>query len=410
MRTATIQRPTLGRIVGTAMVALALTAVTTGSALAAHLPQLPTGLPKFPLTMTRIGPVNNSGTILVEKVAGGSTGEAPHWRLHLDIWVRNTSLLPLTISSVSIGYTGGSDPATITRLLPTIIVPGQTAKIIVPQERRNLYPLPTSTTIQLLAPGFSPWTLTRGLANYVNPTVEGYRWFGKHSDLPEGAFWTTPSGDRLTSKHRGSETQRFAFDVGVARRGQNGVWTQLVEGGDGTKNEDYLGFGMPIYAMADGEVMQCFRNVKENSGSGGGNSFWIRHANNSNEYVLYAHMKEGSVSETACPPEKDGVVRPGIFVKAGDKLGEMGNTGASGTPHVHIHAQVGHVDFDAGLDAAQMDGRPLLFANTWVTDRMTGVDPDAPAAPGWNFLGTNRAALDYPQLVRDTNPACCILR
>lgn len=392
------------RILRTTAVTLAMTVLMTGTALADHLPQLPPiGLPQLPLELVRLGP-SDGRTVFVEKVAGGSTGESPHWRLHLDVWVKNTSLLPVALSSVGIGYTGGSDPATITRLLPTIIGPGRTVKIIVPEERHNPYPLPTSTTIQLIAPGFGPWSFTRTLANYINPVVDGYRWFGKAADLPDGAYWSTPLGDRLTSQHRTSPTQRFAFDVGVVRQNANGVWTQLEAGGTVGNNEDYLGFGMPVYAMHDGEVMQCFRNVLENTGSGGGNSFWIRHANNSNEYVLYAHMKEGSISEKACPPDKDGVVKPGIFVKAGDKLGEMGNTGDSDTPHVHVHAQVGHVDFDEGLKESQMDGRPLLFANIWVTRRINDVDPNGFGAPGWNFLGSNRQAADYPQLIMDTNP------
>jgi len=44
--------------------------------------------------------------------------------------------------------------------------------------------------------------------------------------------------------------------------------------------------------------------------------------------IVIAHMRQGSV-----------MVAPGGRVEAGDRLGEVGNSGASTEPHLHIHAQ-----------------------------------------------------------------------
>ncbi len=44
--------------------------------------------------------------------------------------------------------------------------------------------------------------------------------------------------------------------------------------------------------------------------------------------IVFAHMRHGSVA-----------VRPGDGVQVGDPLGEVGNSGASTEPHLHIHAQ-----------------------------------------------------------------------
>jgi hypothetical protein len=60
--------------------------------------------------------------------------------------------------------------------------------------------------------------------------------------------------------------------------------------------------------------------------------------------VLLAHLQQGSVT-----------VRPGQAIAAGLRLGAIGNSGNSGEPHLHIHAQRA-----AAADAASMlDGAPV---------------------------------------------------
>lgn len=61
--------------------------------------------------------------------------------------------------------------------------------------------------------------------------------------------------------------------------------------------------------------------------------------------IVLAHMRGGSV-----------VVAPGDRVAVGDRLGEVGNSGASTEPHLHIHAQRPAPD-----DATPISGEPLAL-------------------------------------------------
>lgn len=74
--------------------------------------------------------------------------------------------------------------------------------------------------------------------------------------------------------------------------------------------------------------------------------------------VLLAHLKRGSV-----------VVAPGESVVTGQALGEIGNSGNTGEPHLHIHAQ------RPGSPATPLAGDPLpiLFGDRYLVrnDRVT---------------------------------------
>ena len=61
--------------------------------------------------------------------------------------------------------------------------------------------------------------------------------------------------------------------------------------------------------------------------------------------IVFAHMREGSVT-----------VAPGDRVSVGDRVGEVGNSGASTEPHLHIHAQR-----PAPEGAPQISGEPLAL-------------------------------------------------
>jgi hypothetical protein len=71
-------------------------------------------------------------------------------------------------------------------------------------------------------------------------------------------------------------------------------------------------------------------------------------------YVLYAHMKRGSVRSR---------VKVGDRVRKGQVIGLVGNTGNTSAPHLHLHV----VD---GPSALQANGIPYVFEQF----RLTGVD------------------------------------
>ena len=61
--------------------------------------------------------------------------------------------------------------------------------------------------------------------------------------------------------------------------------------------------------------------------------------------IVFAHMRQGRVS-----------VAPDARVETGDRLGEVGNSGASSEPHLHIHAQR-----PAPAGAPPISGAPLAL-------------------------------------------------
>jgi len=82
-------------------------------------------------------------------------------------------------------------------------------------------------------------------------------------------------------------------------------------------------------------------------------------------HVLLAHMRSGSVR-----------VHPGDYVTSEKQLGDVGNSGNSDEPHLHIHAQrPGKIwdVFSGDPLTITFDGR-YLVRNDRVTNRTAGRD------------------------------------
>jgi murein DD-endopeptidase MepM/ murein hydrolase activator NlpD len=60
--------------------------------------------------------------------------------------------------------------------------------------------------------------------------------------------------------------------------------------------------------------------------------------------VAMAHLKRGSI-----------IVRVGQPITAGMTIGQVGNSGASSEPHLHINAQT------PGTDSAPFSGKPVVM-------------------------------------------------
>ncbi len=96
-----------------------------------------------------------------------------------------------------------------------------------------------------------------------------------------------------------------------------------------------------IVAVADGVVESCRNDVVgvDHKYNTAGNYVRIRHPNGT--YTRYLHLETGSVC-----------VKSGQTVKAGDKLGIMGETGDSYGKHLH---------FDVCIDGVYVDPLPYLM-------------------------------------------------
>lgn len=155
-----------------------------------------------------------------------------------------------------------------------------------------------------------------------------------------GGDWLAGDGPSNTSDHRrtlvalGGKariSQRFAIDW--VKIGPNGnTWHD-----DRGRIENYWGFGEPVVAVADGEVVDAVDSIADNPrgqlpsatiANIAGNHVILRIA--PTRFVMFAHLKRGSVR-----------VKTGQRVKRGDVVGLLGNSGQSTGPHLHLQVMDG---------------------------------------------------------------------
>jgi len=136
---------------------------------------------------------------------------------------------------------------------------------------------------------------------------------------------------------------------------------------DGTKNEDWYGWGKPVLAPGGGRVVKAVGNLPDNQKGKRppfsrdefianpslmwGNHVVIDHGNG--EFSLLAHLKRDSVK-----------VRPGDTVAAGRQVGEMGFSGDAFLVHLHYDLKTGE-EFDADGLPSPFHGYERLTGRQW---------------------------------------------
>ncbi|WP_290648958.1 M23 family metallopeptidase [Aquisalimonas sp.] len=144
-----------------------------------------------------------------------------------------------------------------------------------------------------------------------------------------------------------------------------GPWGLRARGWRPADPADYAIFGAELRAPCEGMVvtaegdMPDFEVPNEDPVNRLGNHVILRCGE---VEIVLAHMRRGSVA-----------VVPGERVAEGDRLGEVGNSGASTEPHLHIHAQRPAPDGAPPISgeplALRIEGRFLVRG-----DRLTGRD------------------------------------
>jgi hypothetical protein len=223
--------------------------------------------------------------------------------------------------------------------------------------------------LSLLLLVFGGWFGARALAGRSLPAVEVVdiaNPFGPgHYLVGHGGSNTLVNGhlktlDASVAQFRPWRGQSYAIDFfGLGR------WGLRARGWRPSDPAAYAIFGADLRAPCTGTVvaaegdMPDFDVPNEDAVNRLGNHVILRCGE---AEIVFAHMRQGSV-----------MVMPGNQVSVGDRLGEVGNSGASTEPHLHIHAQRPAPDGAPPISgeplALRIDGRFLVRG-----DRLIGAD------------------------------------
>jgi hypothetical protein len=305
-----------------------------------------------------------------------------------------------------------------------VLDPGETQSVFWPDEN-DLQSAPSAVELGILThqkTGYFTTSFDAQVSFYQ------YRFPSNVFSMPANVAWLNGSHQHhlgventagMTHPHRYSESQRFGYDWGASRWDVASNSWKETKAASSSLNDATVVYGLPVMAGRAGRVVGCWRNAAENPGPGpatvyamggmpgGGNMYWIED-NDGLLRALYAHLQPHSQSPLpACPntcttwKHDAGPWEPGkticseylrpvdyVTVSVGAHLGIVGNSGASGGPHLHFHVERG------ARNAAV--GQPVVFSYARTDVRNPPDDFPAvslagqwaPAPRGWALVGS----------------------
>nr|WP_234469074.1 M23 family metallopeptidase [Streptomyces sp. MBT62] len=152
----------------------------------------------------------------------------------------------------------------------------------------------------------------------------------------EGTWYVVQGGGRLLNHHAPVPEQRGALDL---------VGTRTRRGHDLAA---YAAYGRPVRSPCDGRVISAADTVRDQRP--GEISYQPPYGNHvfvdtGREIVKLGHLRPGSVT-----------VAQGDTVRAGQLLGEVGNSGNTTEPHLHLHAERDGLGLDLDLEFTGIPG------------------------------------------------------
>ena len=338
--------------------------------------------PDIPSTALLVTPENEPRAVL---------GDDGYDHIEYNLLVTNVLDAPVTLSSVDVtdesgnqlmrleGQTLAAATQTVIRVLgqatPGLVIPvsgSATVEIdlILPP---NTAPAHLSHHIPYTIPDNDPLASVLGRDEVVGPDI-AVAAAPAMTVLPPlvGAGWVTLNGccTPFTALPTLSNVHRDARLAASTRIGSPEIFAidflRVTGGrlfkGNGTTNQQWFGFGATVYSVAAGEVVATHDGMQEDipfefptlhtPQEFGGNFVIVRIA--PDVYASYFHLMTGSVA-----------VSVGDHVAAGDKLGQLGNSGNTTAPHLHF-TLLDRPDPITGYSL------PFVFANYELTGLVTG--------------------------------------
>ncbi len=150
------------------------------------------------------------------------------------------------------------------------------------------------------------------------------------SPLKNGEYIVLHGGSRpMINAHFNGSAQNYAIDiVGVNKFGMRAT---SINGG--TNLKDYVIYGKPVYSPCIGKVLIVVDEFDDltppntDTNHIAGNHILIEYED---KEILLAHLKKGSIK-----------VKVGDLVDTNTIIGQVGNTGNTSEPHLHMHVEFG---------------------------------------------------------------------
>ncbi|MEO3759031.1 M23 family metallopeptidase [Mycobacterium sp. B14F4] len=366
----------------------ALTVLGAAVLLTACAPAADQSPPASPAESTAAGPTRGPAPSVATPLIGEAVAEpvpvpATDGKTHLAYEIRLTNVLAqeVTLTSVTVLdrdvamlNLAGDQLTPWMRILgntapTTTIGPGQSAAIWLDVAIDKDAPAPTRLTHAISLsnsapqPPLFPATQTIDVAPV---TVQSRKPVVIDPPL-RGPGWVDADGCCDTSAHRTAlnpingqlwAAERFAID-----------YVQLDPAGrfltgDPAELESFAYFGADIHAVADGQVVSVRDGLAEQvPGTNPSGLPLDQYPGNhvvqslgDGNYALYAHIRTGTVK-----------VKPGDRLTAGQVIGNVGNTGNSGAPHLHFHVM-------SSADPLRSDGLPFVFDDFRLEARIADID------------------------------------
>jgi len=215
-----------------------------------------------------------------------------------------------------------------------------------------------------------------------------YLKYGISFSLPFYGKWSVSQG--YNGKYTHKDAWRHALDFIIVDAGGKQYR------GTGDNLTDYYCYDKPVVAVADGTVVEVVDNIEDNRvgdvnlDKNWGNTVIIQHG--IGIYSQYSHLKAGSIAVTK-----------GMYVKRGQLIANVGNSGRSPYPHLHFQFQSSNIVGSKTIelefnDYLRFKGNKAEFLRTGIPqegDTISNVEPLAMMQKAFKFVPGTKFAAAY---------------